>query len=192
MNYWIFKAHSGENTAVLSAVPKDGPKHHKYDKGIPLLEDFPGLDDAVVCFDCNFPDDAKMQDMQECLARVPIFNDKVKSVFESMGANGEYLPIDIWDHQRQSIGQPYYIFNGFDKEDIIDMERSKVVMCRFSPDEVRRIKNLVIPDHFATDSHIFRMSKKPEDYVVSDAMKTALEEAGCTGCGFESTEGWGL
>jgi hypothetical protein len=192
MNYWIFRAKSGENTAVLSTIPKAGPEDYEYDEGIPLLRNFPGLDDAVVCFDCNYPNDVKMQDMQECLARVPIFNDKVKSVFESMGANGEYLPIDIWDHQRQSIGQPYYIFNGFDKEDIIDMERSEIVMSPFFPDEVDRIMNLVIPDNFTTNSHIFRMSKKNAQYVVSDAMKIALEEAGCTGCAFSSTDGWGL
>lgn len=111
MKYWSFFANSLEDGAVLSTVPADGPKANKYRKGKSLKAGYPGIDDAVMCFDPNYEERLKLYNILDCLDGVVVIHEKVKELFEAGGINEEFLNVRIWDHLNRPVSDDYYIFN---------------------------------------------------------------------------------
>jgi len=84
MSIFVFFPSAGSKGAFLSTVPSDGPSSHKYGEAISLLGSFPKIDDAVMCFDPNFPENTDLLDIVNCLDGVVVINQKVKKIFESL------------------------------------------------------------------------------------------------------------
>ncbi|TEW45110.1 imm11 family protein [Psychromonas algicola] len=190
MSIFVFFPSAGSKGAFLSTVPSDGPSSHKYGEAISLLGSFPKIDDAVMCFDPNFPENTDLLDIVNCLDGVVVINQKVKKIFESLGVNGEFLNVRIWDHQDKTVSDNYFIFNCLSVFDFIDMEKSKVAMSPFFPDRIKRVKSLVVNQDADIQSHAFVPKGMEDQIFITEKLKTALEAEGVTGFKVFEAEGW--
>lgn len=190
MNFYAFFPLSYEDSAILSAVPSDGPGSHRYMKAKPLQKDFPSQEDAVMCFDPNYPEKTKLYDIVDCLDSVLVVNSKVKEVFESQGVAGEFLPVLLWDHQDKPVSDDYYIFNCLEKVDFIDMEKSDVVPDAFFPDRVKNIDHLVVSKSIGSTPNAFVPSNMTEQVFITEDLKAALEAAEVKGFKVFNADGW--
>ena len=146
MTYWALLPKTINDGAVLSAVPDSGPKAYKYKKGKSLLQDYPDRDKAIMVFDSvHYPDQSKLYDILPMLGSVIVANNKVKNVLDNMNVeNIEYLPIRLWDHQKEPVSDDYYILNPLGSVDFIDMEKSEYVMNPLNESQIDDIEDLVI------------------------------------------------
>jgi len=190
MSIFVFFPSAGSKGVFLSTVPLDGPKAYKYKKAISLSDSFPTINDAVMCFDPNFPDNTALLDILNCLNGVVVFNQKVKKVFETLGITGEFLNVRIWDHQDNAVSDDYFIFNCLSVIDFIDMEKSKVAMSPFFPDRIKRVKSLVVNQNADIQSHAFVPKGMEDQIFITEKLKTALKEEGITGFKVFEAEGW--
>ena len=190
MSIFVFFPSAGSKGAFLSTVPSDGPKAYKYKQAISLSGSFPKIDDAVMCFDPNFPDNTELLDVVNCLGSIVVFNQKVKKIFESLGVNGEFLNVRIWDHQDKTVSDDYFIFNCLSVIDFIDMEKSKVAMSPLFPDRIKRVKSLVVNQDADIQSHAFVPKGMQGQIFITEKLKTALETEGVTGFKVFKAEGW--
>lgn len=190
MKYWAFLPSSRSDSAILSAVPVDGPKSNKYRKGKSLKGSFPAIEEAIMCFDPNYPEGCVLQDIIECLDGVWVVSSKVKGFFESMGIQEEFLQVRLWDHNNTVVSDDYFIFNCLELVDFIDMNLSKVVFNKFFPDRVKRIKSLVINKGLSVDKKIFAPQNMTTQLFISDDLKEALKSSGFSGFKVFEAEGW--
>lgn len=141
MTYWILVADEQSDGAVLTYVPEDGPDDFEYSEGIPLLQDYPAQEDAVMVYDSDYPDQVKLYDFVPNLESILVVSVKVKEVLVGQGVeNIEYLPITLWDHQKKPSSSDYFILNPLGGEKIIDMEKSEYRMSSLDEGQIKRIK----------------------------------------------------
>jgi hypothetical protein len=193
MTYWVLFPKIIDDGAVLSAVPKGGPKAYKYDKGINLLQNYPDREQAVMVFDrINYPDQSKLYDILPALDTVLVVNNKVKDLLGFMGINHiEYLPIWLWDHKKKPVSDDYYIVNPLGSVDFIDMEKSEYEMDSLDESQIAYIEELVIDyDKIPEDAKLFRATTKMDQLFIHDDVRIAFEKAGIQGYRLFEAEGW--
>jgi hypothetical protein len=193
MTYWALFPKIIDDGAVLSAVPKEGPKGYKYKKGINLLQNYPDRDRAIMVFDqVNYPDQSKLYDILPALSSVLVVNSKVKDLLGSMNINNiEYLPIRLWDHKKEPVSDDYYIVNPLGSVDFIDMEKSDYVMGALDDSNINDIDELVINyDKIPEDAKLFRASTMMDQLFIHDDVRLAFEKAGIQGYSLFEAEGW--
>jgi len=190
MSIFVFFPSAGPEGAFLSAVPSAGPGLEDFGEAISLLDNFPEIDDAVMCFDPNFPDNTELLDVIDCLDGVVVINQKVKKIFESLGVIGEFLNIRIWDHQDKAISDDYFIFNCLHVVDFIDMEKSETVMSLFFPDRIERVKSLVLKQDVDILSHAFVPEGMQDQIFITEKLMSALEAENVTGFKVFEAEKW--
>lgn len=192
MMYWVIFPAMYRDGAVLSAVPDVGPQDFEYDLGKPLLKGYPKREDAIMCFDTNYPDRIKLYDILPALDSVLVVNSKVKDVFEASGCKDvEYLPITIWDHQNAVASSNYFIVNPLGGVDFIDMDKSAYSMSSLDEGQIYSIDNLVINEkEIPADAKLFRAKTKMDQIFISDEIRKSLEVAGIKGYKLLQADGW--
>lgn len=190
--YWVFKTSMGDDGVALSVVPEDGPESFLYKKGMPLAQDFPSLDDAIVCFDSNYPERIKLYDVLNSVDDVIVASKKVKILLDNLGVvNFEFLPITLRDHHGRPLEAEYGIINVLDSVDAVDMDSSEYKMNVLKKGQIKRFDKLSLkPDQISEDSHIFRLQQKMDEILISDTLKKQLEQENILGWKAYLAEGW--
>ena len=84
-------------------------------------------------FSKSYPNNIKLYDFVENTMNLLIISDRVKVVFDGLGINGvEYIPSEIYDHKENLVGANYYVINTLSEQPIIDLNKSDVVMSRYT------------------------------------------------------------
>jgi len=192
MAYWVIFPERKDDGIVLSAVPDDGPKAYEYDKGKALANRFPKAGNAVMCMDPQYSDRTGFYDILPSLDTVMVVNSKVKSLFEELGVGFvEYLPLILWDNERQVLSNDYFIANALGSVDLIDMEKSDFVPDRFIEGQINFIHKLVIKEGVDPDrARFFRAKTKLDLFFIHDDLRNALESAGIKGYKLYPADGW--
>lgn len=192
IKYWAIFASMGGDGIFLSAVPENGPNAYKYDDGTPLLERFPSRDEAVMCPHPGYENRSKYYDMLGSLEGLLIVNTKVQTILQNFSGNTiEFLPITIWDSERNKVVVDYYILNCLTVVDFIDMGRSDFTMNPLWEGQIDDIDDLQIDrDSVPEDATIFRARTKLNQIFIRDDVRLALEKAGITGFSLFDADGW--
>ena len=131
MNYWVLISTNYDDGAFLYEEPENGPDDFNYDKGIPLLTNYPPQQDAIMKFHPHYPDNVKLYDFVESMNSFHVVNSKVKQLFQDLNIEKlEFLPIRLWDHKNNMASDDYFILNPLGSVDFIDMEKSEYRMGR--------------------------------------------------------------
>lgn len=192
MKYWIFTANSGQEGAILSMLPRGGPKDYRYSKGQVLQEEYKTIDNPAMVFDSEYPDNTLLLDVLDCISSIPIVSKKVRTIFKEIASDKvEFLPVTLKDHRREVVTENYFILNPIGGIDIIDMDKSDYIMGSIIKTQINRIEKLVLnTDTVPKDAHIFRASKNLKLFFISDEARKVLEENKVTGYELFEAEGW--
>lgn len=192
MTYWAIFPARYDDGAVLSSVPDNGPKAFEYDQGKPLLKRFSKPEDAVMCFDPQYPDRIKLYDILPSLDTVLVVNSKVKTLLAEMGVDYvEYLPLTLWDHNNVAVSNDYFIANALGSVDFIDMQNSEYVPDRFIEGQINYIHKLAIKEGVDPNrAKLFRASTKLDQFFIHDDVRKAFEAAGIKGYTLYPADGW--
>jgi len=199
MEYYIIKPATYKDGVVLSGVPDVSdneklPNAYKYDKGIPLLKNYPSRDIAIMVYDTDelYEDREELYDFLPNMDNTLVANIKVKEILEELGVeNIEFLPITIWDREKKPIEADYYIINPVGSVEIIDMEKSKYRMGALIKDQIKRIKNLVINRNAVTEKDkLFRATTKLDQIFINEEIRQAFIKAGIKGYWLSRPNGW--
>lgn len=193
MKYWVLKMGGGKDGVYLSCLPKsDSVNGFEYGKGRCLIDRHPKGIHSAMYYDPDYPEKIKLNDFVPNLDTGLIGNSRVREVLDGLQIdNVEYLPVWLMDHQDKLSSKDYTILNPIGGVDIIDMEKSELVMGSIIKNQVKVINHLVldynaIPD----DAKLFRASKKLGEYFIRDDVKAAFEQADLTGFQVIPAEGW--
>lgn len=192
MSYWVLFSAFKSDGAVLSSIPSPGPKGYEYRHGKILGDKFPAHDDAVMLFDSQYSEGIKLYDFIYTIDSVLVVNGKVKSILDDIGAEDlEYLPITVWDHQRNIASEDFFILNPIGGVEFIDMEESDFEFNPLNESQIVSIEELVVRDvDIPVGKKLFRASTKMDQIFISDEVKTAFEKAGVEGYKVFEAEGW--
>lgn len=180
------------DAAVLTRVPKVGPKAYKYFKGISLLDECPSQDEMTMNYDDDYPEGIKLYDILSNIRDLIVANSKVKECLDGLGvANVEYIPISLLNHKKELVSQDYFILNPLCCENIIDMDKSEYRMDPLDEGQIASIDNMVVDfEQVAESAKFFRASKKKDSFFITDDVKQAFEAAEITGYKLFEAEGW--
>lgn len=190
MEFWAFFATPKSDGAILSCIPSGGPRNNKYRKAKSIKDKFPDVDDAVMCFDPNYPENVVVYDFTDCLDGITVVNARTKKLFEEEGVTEEFLEVRLWDHRDRVVEGEYYIFNCLKTLDFIDMEQSELSMHPTFPDRVFRPERLVVKKDLAEHPKIFVPVNMTKQLFISDYFKRSLETAGIEGFKVFEADGW--
>lgn len=192
MKYWVLKTGSLQNGVYLSAVPPNGPDGFEYWDGISLIKKFPASSEAQMGFSDDYPDAIKLYDFVTNIDDLFIVSKKVKEIIEGLSVdNMEYFQLTLFDHQMKIAATDYYILNLVGSIDCIDMDETVCVMERLLKGRISDIDNLVLDESkIPPDAKMFRLANKPEEYIVSDAVRKVFEENGITNFKLLEAQGW--
>ena len=192
MSYWVLDSIMYEDSVFLSVVPPNGPECYKYSDGVTLAKEHPKIDDAIMCFDSNYPDRTKLYDFLPNIDSLIIVHSKVKNIFERLNVNNiEYLQVRLWNHNRQPVSDEYYIVNPLGSINFIDMDKSEYRMGALVKTQIKRIKNLVVNSNvIPDDAKIFRASTKLDQIFINEDVRKALVDEEISGFKVFQAEGW--
>lgn len=189
MKYWIFYG-SNSDSALIGGYPNSKIKDYRYNRGESLAEEFPKK--ATVSFSKKWPDRRKLYDFLDNTCNLLIASSRVRTILEELKAkNLEFLPVTVLDHKGKPVAEPYFIINPLGGQDIIDMEKSKVVMNSILKDQVAHIKKLTLqPDKVEDGAKLFRASRSRYVFFIDDSVREAFEKNGITGYYVLKAAGW--
>ncbi len=182
MSYWVLKIDSIQDAAFLSALPPNGPKSYKFQDGVSLINAFPPVGEAQMCFDDAYPDSTKLYDFVDNLSSVFIVSHKVKRIIEELDIESvEFLQLTLFDHKMNPANKEYYIMNLVGGIDCIDMDKSEYKMNRLVKGRIKFLDKLVLDESkIPTEAKIFRLSAKPNEYIIHDDVRKTFEQNGIT------------
>lgn len=190
MSFHVFLATADSNDAVLSTVPEDGPIANYFHKCAPVKAEFPDIDDAVMCFDLNYPEGIKLNDVVVCLDNVYVFHKKLKGILDSAGVNAEWLQVILWDHKNRPVSDEYFIFNCLESVDFIDMDKSEYSTNPLFPGRIKNVVELVVKSDLEPTPPLFSPKNLGSQLIITDELKSTLESEGITGYKTFDASGW--
>ncbi len=118
---------------------------------------------------------------------------KLRHVLEAeSAARLEFLPIRVKDKKGRIGKEPYFVANFLDLIPCMDPARSQYRMGSITPDQVERMKLLVLDDaKVPPDAKIFRLGEMTELVLVREDLADSILRQGCTGVAFQDLESYG-
>ncbi|NVJ24167.1 hypothetical protein HUW62_23340 [Myxococcus sp. AM011] len=126
------------------------------------------------------------------IEKAPIVSEEVANVFRSLSPDDVQLfPVSI-----EGIAEPYFVVNATKVVDAIDEARCREVHHHDESDpfpeyagEYRWIYGLRIDPSKTGGAHVFRLKKFKTAFIVSEEIRSALEQVGNLGVSFERVTG---
>jgi hypothetical protein len=188
-NHWILYGTNNDG-ALIDGYPKSKIKNYRYAEGEPLTKEFPKK--ATVSFSKKWPDRRKLYDFLDNTCDLLIVSSRVRGLLEQLEAKAlEFLPLTVLDHKDKPVAEPYFILNPLGGQDIIDMEKSKVVMNTLNPGQIAHINKLVPqPEKVEPGAKLFRASRALRVFFVDADVREAFRKNKVTGYYLFKAKGW--
>jgi hypothetical protein len=110
-----------------------------------------------------------------------IISHRLKPLLEAE-AEGEYLPVSIYNHKGRVAAEDCYIANVFKAVDCVDRGQSEFTESALKPGQLSILKRLQLDrERIPPDARLFRLKDMPALLIVRGDLRAKLEEAGITG-----------
>ena len=110
-----------------------------------------------------------------------IVSSRLKSLLEA-DAEGEFLPVSIYNHKGRVAEEDCYIANVFTVVECVDRGRSRCIESASRPGQLSILKSLQLdPQRIPADARLFRLKEMPALIIIRGDLRSRLEEAGVTG-----------
>lgn len=188
--YWVIRACSEQDSAVIDDIPENAPRKYKFFKSRSLLKEYPK--DGSVAFSPNYPDRVKLYDFVDNVISMLIVSGKVKGIWDRLGIEKvEYLPLQLLDHNGTPIEKQYYFVNLLVSQPIIDLDKSEYTMGKINKTQMSDISQLYIKlDSVDPDAKLFRAQMYAKLYIMTDEVLQAMKQEGVTGINAFEADGW--
>ena len=131
--------------------------------------------------DANATDSKSLPDYFE--STMPVVSDRLRRLFESVGVDAEYLPVNVECKYRRAPIQRYWLFNVRSVLDCLDEENS--IIRRSVPlGGIEVIERLTLRFDAGARCPIFRVKKLEWIVFISDSAKLVMEKADVSGLRF--------
>ncbi|HYO54399.1 imm11 family protein [Archangium sp.] len=186
--YWVLK--TNYTSAVIENLPEGAPEEHLLDEGMRLADQFPP--GASVRFSDRFATRRTVCDFMSNTFGSLIVSAKVKRILEEQGAqNCEFIPLTILDHKGKVASREHFLLNVLGHEEAVDMERSVLDMDSILKDRIAYFNKLVLRrEGIPPNAPIFRLRRKRNEFLISQAVYDAFNKEGVTGFKGFLAEGW--
>ncbi|MFY2558301.1 imm11 family protein [Corallococcus terminator] len=100
-------------------------------------------------------------------------------------AEGEFLPVSIYNHKGRVAEEDYSIANIFRAVECVDRSRSEFTESALKPGQLSILKRLQLdPERIPAEPRIFRLKEMPALLIIRGDLRARLEEAGITGANY--------
>lgn len=192
--YYIIKAVGGENGVVIAGIKSATEmKSYLFNEGVMLRDKIkPGELPLDFRYSSQFPNAQTLYDFVDNIDSILIVSPKVKEVLDGLGVeNVEYIPVALRNQNGQLVRQDYFVANVLGGEEIVDLEKSEVEWGAIDDSQLSSIDKLVVNyAGVSPNSKLFRMSKRLLEFVATQEVIDAFEQAGVTGYGKFPADGW--
>ncbi len=190
MDYYVLREDETiEDAAVITEHPEDiDIDAFEFDEGMSLQARFP--QPALYQMSSLFPDSRILYDLQSNTMGLLVASQRLQTVFESAGEGKiEFLPIQLMNHRGKIESDQYAIVNVLDVIDCMNHNESIVEYSSLDPEELITIKKLVLDESkIPPQIHLFRLKQDKTLSIVSDSVKSRVEEEELTGMMFIPVE----
>lgn len=186
--YWVLK--TNYTSAVIEKLPEGAPPEHLLDEGTRLGDRFPP--NASVRFSDEFATRRTVCDFMSNTFGSLIASARVRRILEAQGAdNCEFIPLTLLDHKGKVASREHFLLNVLGHAEAVDLERSVVDMDSILKDRIAYFDKLVLRrEGIPPDARIFRLSRKRNEFLISQAVHDAFTQEGVTGFKAFLADGW--
>lgn len=158
--------------------------------GVSMLQDWPA--DAGFHMNPDFPHDTLLVDNVRNIEDEIVVSERLKVFLEANAlANIEYLPVSVFDHKGKLVVGRYFLVHPLDPVDCLDLDACEIKWSKIDPDEVMRMKRLVIktPD-LDPRRLLFRIQRLAGTILVHRDLANAISSEKITGVKWKELENY--
>ena len=163
--------------AELSGLDRE----HRLTRAVPLAAEWPS--DVRYAMDRFSPKDMVLLDSVRNTKRILVVSKRLADFAAEHGGPGiEYLPVEIIDHKKRPVRDPYFILHVVGLHDCLDLDKCKPVWSEIATEKADEMKKFVLdPSKLPSDRKIFRPRYYIYPVLVQRALARAIDAAGFTG-----------